>query len=353
MSITDLPIASTAAARMASPEPPAATGRRRRRRSLVLWYLLTVFVLVTINFFLPRSLPADPITAITAASSTGRGGVQVDAATRAKIAHYYGLDRPLVAQYGHYLSGLAHGDLGFSIRYHVPVGRLVGERMKWTALLVTSSVLIAATVGMFSGVNSGWRRGRRTDQGLLGFFTCLGSVPPYVVGSFALILLAVKFRWFPLVGAQTPFVHYGAGQRVVDIAHHLVLPASVMALQFIFLTYLVMRGGMVSELGSDYLLVGQAKGLRTRSLKYRYAARNALLPVVTSLAVDIGIAVSGSIFVERIFGYPGLGGLMFSSIDFRDYPTMQGCFLVISLVVVTVNLATDLLYPRLDPRVTT
>jgi peptide/nickel transport system permease protein len=124
-----------------------------------------------------------------------------------------------------------------------------------------------------------------------------------------------------------------------------------MALQFIFLTFLVMRGGMVSELGSDYLLVGRAKGIRDRGLKYRYAARNALLPVVTALAVDIGIAISGSVFVERIFGYPGLGGLMFSSIDYRDYPTMQGCFLVMSLVVVTVNLVTDLAYPRIDPRV--
>lgn len=351
MSVTDLPAATTAGAPTGPPEPARPTGRGRRRRRLIGWYVLTVFALVTLNFFLPRTMPNDPIDALTAASASGRGGVQIDDAARAKLAHYYGLDRPLVSQYGHYLAGLAHGDLGFSIRYNVPVSRLMGDRLKWTALLVATSIAIAATVGMLGGINSGWRRGRRLDSGLLGFFTCLGSVPPYVIGSFALILLGVKLRWFPLAGAQTPFVHYGFFPRILDVARHLALPASVMALQFIFLTFLVMRGGMVSELGSDYLLVGRAKGIRDRGLKYRYAARNALLPVVTALAVDIGIAISGSVFVERIFGYPGLGGLMFSSIDYRDYPTMQGCFLVMSLVVVSVNLVTDLAYPRIDPRV--
>jgi peptide/nickel transport system permease protein len=146
-------------------------------------------------------------------------------------------------------------------------------------------------------------------------------------------------------------VQFSVARRAVDVAHHLVLPAAVMAVQYIFLEFMVVRGGMVSELGSDHLLLGRAKGLRDRRLKYRYAARNALLPIVTIVGLDISAAVGGTIFVERVFAYPGLGKLMFDSIAYLDYPTMQACFLVLSLVVVTVNLLTDLVYPRLDPRV--
>jgi peptide/nickel transport system permease protein len=349
MSVADLSVAPESL--NARPDAGAPGRRRRARGGRFVWYVVTVIALVTVNFFLPRAMPGDPIAALTADSATGRGGVQVDPAARAKIAHYYGLDRPLAAQYGHYMVRLVHGDLGFSIRYNVPVARLVAERMGWTLLLISGAMVIAVSIGMVAGIHSGWRRERGVDRGLLGLFIAIGNFPVFVVASLALIWFAVKLGWFPLVGARTPFVNYGPLHRVLDVAHHLVLPASVMALQFIFLEFLVMRGGMVSELGSDYLLLGRAKGIAERGLKYRYAARNALLPVVTVVALDIRTALGGSIFVERVFAYPGLGRLMFDAIDFRDYPTMQGCFLVMSLIVVGVNLLTDLLYPRLDPRV--
>ncbi len=329
-------------------QPEVQRGPRRR---LLASYLLTVCFLVTLNFFLPRALPGDPITALLASGSPSY--VQNDA-IRAELAEYYGLDRPMWVQYLDYLGDLARGELGMSIRYNVPVKELVGERLPWTLLLIFSAMAVAVLIGWLAGVNSAWRRGRAADRGLLAVFLGLHSFPVFFLGSLALFGFAVKLGWFPLAGTRTPFaVATSPLKAVADIAHHLVLPASVLALQFATSQYLDMRASMVGELGSDYLLAGRAKGLRERRLKYRYAARNALLPVVALAGVHVGIAVTQSILVETVFAYQGLGRLMFESVAFRDYPTLQACFLVLTLVVVTANFAADGLNARLDPRTKT
>ncbi len=351
MAITDVPVQEIALPSVTAGGTGMPRLRRRRLRSILVSYLATLFFIVNLNFFLPRVLPGNALAVMIGGATASRGTSEVSTGARAQLAHYYGFDRPLVAQYGQYMADLAHGDLGTSIHYNTPVRRLMRDRLRWSLLLVVSSMVLATVIGMAAGVHSGWRRGQRLDRGFLGTFVLVGNFPVYVIASFALVVLGVKVHWFPLGGAQTAFVNYGVPGRILDIARHVALPAAVMALQFVFLEYLVMRGGVVSELGSDHLLLGRAKGLRDRRLKYRYAARNALLPVVTVVALNVGAAAGASIFVERIFAYPGLGGLMFDSIGYRDYPAMQGCFLVISLAVLGVNLFTDLLYPRLDPRV--
>jgi len=343
---------TTTSETLATVEEPARRRRLPKRRLLV--YLFTVFFLVTLNFFLPRTLTGDPIAVLAGTTSTGKGGgsVELSATAKTKLMAYYGLDKPLVTQYGHYLAGLAHGDLGTSIKYNVPVTRLLKEKVKWSAVLVLTAVALATALGTLAGIHSGWRRGKSVDRGLLGVFIAVGNFPVYVLAMFALVVFVIKLHWFPAAGAQTAFAHYGFPRNVVDIAWHVLLPAAVMSLNFLFLQYLVMRGAMVSELGSDYLVLGRVKGLSQRSLKYRYAARNALLPVATVVALNLGLAMGTSLFVERVFKYPGVAGLMFDSINFRDYPTMQGCFLLISVLVVTVNLIADFVYPRLDPRIT-
>ncbi len=328
--------------------------RRLRRRSgfrLVGAYLLTVFLLVSLNFFLPRAMPGDPITALT---DPGASSYVSDEVVRSKLEAYYGLDRPLMTQYAAYLRGLAQGDLGVSIRYNAPVSALMSERLPWTLLLVLSSMAIAVVVGWTSGVHSGWRRGRPADRGLLSAFLTLHSFPEFFLGSLALFVFSVKLGWFPLAGAETPF-NQSAGllSRLLDIGHHLALPAGVLGLNFATSQYLVMRAGMVGEAGSDYLLLGRVKGLRERRVKYRYAARNALLPVVTLTAVHVGFAVTGSILVETVFAYQGVGRLLFDSVSFRDYPALQACFLVLTLVVLTCNFLADALYSQLDPRTRT
>ncbi|MGI8807042.1 MAG: ABC transporter permease [Acidimicrobiales bacterium] len=350
-----LPLGSTTSERPAedvdvvSASVEGATVRRRRSgRRVVAAYLLTVFLLITVNFILPRSLPGDPISALTISDSPSF--VQNDA-TRAELTEYYGLDRPLWVQYRSYLGDLARGHLGVSIRYNVPVRDLVAERLPWTLLLISTAMVPAALIGWIAGVHSAWHRSKRTDRGLLALFLTVHSFPVFFLGSFALFVFGVKLRWFPLSGTRTPFVTYaGPFEAVADIARHLVLPATVLALQFVTSQYVDMRASMVGELGSDYLLGGRAKGLRERRLKYRYAARNALLPVVAVTAVQVGFAVTGSILVETVFAYQGMGRLTFESVSYRDYPTLQACFLMLSLVVVTANFTADTLNARLDPR---
>ncbi len=321
--------------------------RRRSRRGLLASYLLTVFFLITLNFFLPRALPGDPITALI---DPGAPSYVQNEAIRAELTEYYGLDRPIWVQYFDYLGDLTRGELGVSIRY-VPVMELVAERLPWTLLLISSGMVAAVLIGWIAGIHSAWRRGRAADRGLIALFLGVHSFPVFFLGSLALFAFAVQLRWFPLAGTRTPFaVAAGPIEAMLDIAHHLVLPASVLALQFASSQYLDMRASVVGELGADYLLAGRAKGLRERRLKYRYAARNALLPVVALAGVHVGFAVTQAILVETVFAYQGLGRLTFESVEFRDYPTLQACFLLLTLVVVTANFAADALNARLDPR---
>jgi len=321
--------------------------RGRSARRLITSYALTVVLLVSLNFFLPRALPGDPIDALQDPVATT---YVHDDATRAALSRYYGLDRPLLAQYRHYLAGLARGDMGLSIRYRAPVRDVVAARLPWTLLLTGTAIVLALTVGLVAGVNSGWRRGGATDRSMLGLFIGLNNLPVFFLASVALFGFSVKLGWLPVAGARTPFSSSGGIRLVADVARHLVLPASVLGLGLAAGYYLLMRASMVTELGSDYLLLGRIKGLRERTLKYRYAARNAILPVVAAVALEVGFAVTGAIFVERVFAYPGMGRLLFDSIAARDYPTLQGCFLVLTVAVVTANFCADVVCRRLDPR---
>ena len=214
-----------------------------------------MLVLVTLNFALPRALPGQPIETLSDPRSASFVG---DASSRASLERYYGLDRPLVTQYGDYMAGLATGDLGTSIRYHRSVASVLGDRIGWTLLLVGTGLGLATLAGMLAGVHSGWRRGRRSDRRLLALVIGLDNVPSFFLASILAYVLAVRLGWFPLYGARTPFAaeSYGPLRQVADVAHHLVLPATVLALQFVAFQYLVMRASMVGELGSDHLVLG-------------------------------------------------------------------------------------------------
>lgn len=310
-------------------------------------YVVTVFALVTLNFVLPRVMPGDPIEAQL---SAGSPTYVYDETARANLAAYYGLDRPLGVQYVDYLAGLARGDLGVSISTRTPVSTLVATRLPWTLLLVATGVAMATVVGFLAGVTAGWGRERRSDRSLLAAFVSLQNVPSFVLASLVLLVFSVQLAWFPLGGARTPFASYGPLGLMADVARHLTLPALVLATEVAALQFLLARGSVVSEMGADYLVLGRVKGLTERRLKYRYAARNALLPVVSNTAVQLGAAITGAVFVERVFAYPGIGRLLFESIGGRDYPAIQGCFLVITVLVLSLNFGADVLYRRLDPR---
>jgi len=334
-------------------EPSAGAAPRARRGSRawpgqLVSYILTVFALVTLAFMLPRAMPGDPLSAQMEGASPA---YLQDPEVRAAQAAYYGLDQPLVVQYGRYLRGLTHGDMGTSILYGgTPVTTLVGDRVPWTLLLMGTAISLAVALGILAGVHSGWNRARPVDRRLLVAFVGVRSVPVFVLASLAFFLLCGRLGWFPLGGSSTVFADFGLARSLVDVAYHLVVPALVMAIEFAAGYFLLMRAGMVSQLGEDYLLMGRAKGVPERVLKYRYAMRNALLPVVTLTGLQLGFAITGAIFVETVFNYKGMGLLVVDAVNARDYPTLQGCFLLISITVVTVGFASDLLYRRLDPR---
>lgn len=312
-------------------------------------YLLTLLVVVTVVFALPRAMPGDPLRAL---EDPDDSAYVSDPAVQARLRSYYGLDRPLGAQYRSYLASLARGDLGFSIARKTQVSTLIRAHLPWTLLLTGTSLAIAAALSWVAGLGAAWRRGQPTDRVLTVAVTALNAVPEYALASLLLIFFAVLVPVFPLAGARTPFAAYSSPlAEWADIARHLALPATALTLSLLGTKFLLVRNTVVSALGQDYMVLARAKGLSSRLLKHRHAGRNALLPFVTVVGIQAGFAIGGAVFVESIFAYPGMGSLILSAVETRDYPVLEATFLVLALVVLGVNLAMELVYARLDPRV--
>jgi peptide/nickel transport system permease protein len=331
---------------------PTGTGRGRRRgaylRTIGL-YAITLWAVVTAAFLLPRVLPGDPLRQLDDPDS---GTFVYDAQVRDRVAAYYGLDKPLLSQYGSYFTGLAGGELGWSISQNTPVATLMRNRLPWTLLLTGSALLLSSAIGFLAGVTAGWNRGSFADRALITGLSASRAIPEYALASALLIMFAVTWPIFPQAGAQRPFATYTSTfDRVGDIAFHLALPLTALTLGLAANKFLLVRNTVIATLGEDYMLLARAKGLSRRLLKYRHAGRNAVLPFVTALGIQAGFAVGGSLFVEQIFAYPGMGSLMERAVVARDYPLLQGCFVLLSVVVLVANLAVDLVYARLDPRV--
>ncbi|PDV99071.1 ABC transporter permease [Candidatus Viridilinea mediisalina] len=328
---------------------------RVAKRPILRWgwvvgfYLVTVWLVLTLTFLLPRLMPGDPLAALIDPSSDQ---YLYDEALRTRLAAYYGLDQPLTVQYLRYLAGLTSGDLGVSLRLRTPVAELIAVHLPWTLLLVLPSLMFATLVTMLAGAEAGWRCGTLLDRVLLVSFTLLRALPVFFIGLLALLFFSVYLGWLPLAGAYTPFRTWPSiWEQALDLLRHWMLPTMVLTLELIGARFLLLRNTMVTVLGEDFMQVARAKGLPERTLKYRHALRNALLPFVSVLAAQVGFAVTGTIFIETLFAYPGMGRLMFEAVAARDYPVLEGVFLVAALAVLSANLCADLLYARLDPRV--
>jgi peptide/nickel transport system permease protein len=317
-------------------------------RSRVVAYLVTLWVVLTLNFLLPRLLPGDPLSALLDPESSD---YVFNAEVCASLEAYYGLDRPLLAQYAAYLKGAVTGDLGRSIRLNQPVGELLAAHLPWTLLLTGTALGLASLFGLLGGAEAAWKRGSAADRLLTAASVVAGNAPVYFVGMMLLILLGAELRWLPLAGGRTPFAHYdGPLAAAADVGKHLVLPALTLTLALLGVQFLLVRNNVVGILGEDFMLVARAKGLRPARLKWNHAVRNALLPFVAHLAAHAGLAITGAVFIETLFQYPGMGRLIFEAVGARDYPVIQGVFLVVAVVVLTANLLADWLNTRLDPR---
>jgi len=317
----------------------------------VAQYLLTMFILVSLNFFLPRMMPGDPLAYLTGDPSADMPLLMTEE-MRQTLLVYYDLDKPLNKQYTAYLSNLAHGSLGWSIYYNAPVFSVLLGRLKWTLLLVGTATVVYVTLGILLGALSAWRRGTKTDIGLLISVFSFGSWPPFFLAMLLIIFFSVKLGAFPIGSAQSPTaVRSGGWEQIADVLHHLFLPLLSLVLTHLSGVYFLMRNSMLGVLDQDYIQTARSKGLRERSILLRHALPNALLPIVTMIAMRLGFMIMGTMFVEVVFAYPGMGTMVYEACVARDYPLLQGAFLLMMAFVLFFNLTADLLYARLDPRV--
>jgi ABC-type dipeptide/oligopeptide/nickel transport system permease component len=305
--------------------------------------LVTVFVAITINFFLFRVLPG---TAVTDLSRVPHASPQLKHALTVE----FGLDKPKWEQYLIYLKNLLHGNMGISFAYQQPVTHLLIQDLKNTLPMVTVGTVAAIAVGVVTGVLSAWRRGSVPDHVSTNAAIFAYAFPTQWLGLMLLIIFAGTL---PAGGMSNPFL-FGAEpfwQHLADVGQHMILPAATLMLTAYGSYTLVVRSSMLETLGEDYVLTARAKGLPPRRVVRRHAFRNALLPVVTLVALDLGYIVGGALLIEVIFSWPGIGLAMYDAIGQRDYPMLQGGFLILTVAVIVLNFAADLLYFRLDPRI--
>ena len=326
----------------------AETSQRAEYGRTLALYALTLLTVVTLNFVLPRVMPGDPLNALVDPES---GAYFLAEEVRGRLAAYYGLDRPLPEQYLGYLANLIRGDLGWSISQKAPVADLIAAHLPWTLLLTLPSILLATTISLLIGGHAGWVRGTLADRALLVSCVTLGTTPVFLVGIALLLVFSVRLGILPMAGSSTAFAVYSSPfEQLVDVLSHLALPMASLTLVMIGRDFLLVRSSMIAVLGEDFMLVARAKGLSDRALKYGHALRNALLPVVTRFSMQLAGAVTGTVLIETLFAYPGMGRLMFSGVGARDYPLLEGCFLVTGIAVIAANVVADLSYAWLDPR---
>ncbi len=262
----------------------------------------------------------------------------------------------LLSQYVSFITGLAQGDLGVSITSPgTTVATVIQIYLPWTLFSVGVATLISFFVGLFSGIVMAYRRGSWLDHVLTTVGSILGSIPDYLIAVFVLVVLGVKFGLFNVAaarGAMSPGVEPNLSLDFLsDILYHASLPILCYVLAEVGNWALLMKSSTTETLGEDYVTVATARGLSHSRIRFGYVGRNAVLPLVTQLAVGLGFVVGGSIFVESFFKYPGIGSALFAALQSRDYTVMQGIFLIIAIAVVVANLLADILYSRLDPRV--
>ena len=317
-------------------------------------FFLIVITAVTLNFFIPRIRSTNPIES-RMNQLAAQGGVYANQIQEmVKIYNQkFGLDKPLWEQYLIYWRDLLRLDLGVSLAYYPQTAlEMIARSAPWTIGLLTVSTIIAFVLGTLFGALMAWPRTSRIALGLSPLFMTLSAIPYYLLGMLFVYVVAMRWRLLPVGGAYTSGANLTLSwQMALDIGRHAVLPAASIVLSSIGFWGLGMRAMMTTTLGEDYLHMAEAKGLKPQTIFMDYALRNALLPQVTVLAISLATVMSGAVLVEVIFGYPGVGNLLFQAIAGNDYFVIQGISLFIILSIGVALLALDLLYPLIDPRI--
>ncbi|MCI2394817.1 ABC transporter permease [Aliiroseovarius sediminis] len=308
--------------------------------------LLALFIIATLLFFLFRLGLPDPTTVLV---SEGLSPEQ-----REDVRRQFGLDLPLWNQYLIFLQNTLTGDFGTSFHYRAPVSEIIWERLGNTLVLMLAAIFVSYGIGVPLGAWLSWRRGSSVDSWGIFFGLMFRSAPMFWTGMISILIFGVWLEWLPTSGMRTlPYEATGFWDKILtlDFLRHLILPAMIVALFYLGSPLLIMRNTMLEVYGEDFIEMARAKGLQERSVLFRHAARNALLPVVTQLAVTIGLAAGGQVVVEVVFSWPGLGREILNAVRTSDFPLAQACFLIMATFVIFLNLLVDILYSTLDPRV--
>ncbi len=306
-----------------------------------------VFLLaISINFFLPRLMPGDPLKLIAGNAAPQLGEERVKA-----LRAQYGLDKPLHQQYVIYLKQLARGDLGTSFRYSggKSVVEVLSENFRWTLLLVGISLTLALLIGSALGIWSATRRGSALDLSLLSSVYILRSIPPFWLAMLFIPIFAIQLKLFPS-GDSYSIPRLDGWENVKDVVRHAVMPITILTLAYVPTAYSVMRAAMHGIMESDYIRTARAKGAPRSWVVYKHGLSNALLPVLTSFMLDLGQLLGGVTVIETVFNYRGIGNMMFEAVKARDYPLLQGGFLLFTVTILILNIITEMIYPYLDPR---
>ncbi|MGB7338948.1 MAG: ABC transporter permease [Phototrophicaceae bacterium] len=323
--------------------------------SVIIQGILTAWAATTFTFFLVRLLPGDPVS-IRVDQLMQQGYTAEEAANIAATLFRYDPNVPVLQQYVQYMSNLLQGDLGQSISSAgTEVTQIILRFLPWTLLSVGSALVISFTLGIMLGTAMAYWRGSVFDNVMTAIASVLSGIPDYVYAIIIILVFGVQWQWFDVgemrggvsqdIDAGFTFAYIGS------IIKHALLPVITYVLATVGVWILSMKSSTISTLGEDYINVAKARGLSERRILFSYVGRNAMLPLVTRLAISIGFVISGSVIVERFFEYPGLGRALTLAVTTRDYTTMQGIFLVITLAVIASNILSDLMLGWLDPRV--
>jgi len=317
------------------------------------FYLIAFIAAITLNFFLPRLMPGDPVQMYL--SELYQSGGRIDDSTIRAVEELFGFNssEPLIVSYLSYVKNIFTGNWGYSFsNYPQTVLQAMSRGLGWTMFLMGSGLIISFIINTFLGIMVAWKRGSKFDTGVTVTGQVIANIPSVIIALF----LSYTFAYsglFPRGYAVTPLmVHANAFEFVKDVAYHAFLPVTAIVMMSLG-GIMGMRANMINQLGEDYITMGVAKGIHDKKIMLGYCARNALLPVVTTFAMQIGFMLGGSLIIELVFNYPGLGKVMLSAINGRDYPLMQGILLMSTILMLSANFIADIAILLLDPRIRT
>ncbi len=306
--------------------------------------IVTIAVIVCANFFIFWMAPGDPVRMMFR-------DPRVSAESLDLMRQKFGLDKPLSGQFVAYVKNLAQGDLGLSFSQQKPVLEVLAERIPNTLLLVVTALMIAIFLGVLLGAVAGWMSGTRFDTFIMTASVTMYSIPTFALGIVLLMVFAYLIPIFPLGGITTPASGYEGFEIIRDVGWHMFLPAFSIVIWYVGEYVILTRSSMIDVMGQEYITTAHAKGLRKFKILKNHALRNAMLPVITITGVNLAFAAAGVIEAETVFAWPGVGRLAYNAVSTRDYPLLQGVFMLFAFAIVLANLAIDLIYGYIDPRI--